>query len=101
MNALISKDLTARAVTLPPIAPPAHEALMATAPYYQSDYRDDLTEGLCVAPVPTDVTGAPSIALAPRLSAAGTGRDLLARAHRDLREPLTALLRLNSDWDFP
>jgi CheY-like chemotaxis protein len=26
-------------------------------------------------------------------------RHLLAGAHRDLREPLTALLRLNSDWD--
>jgi CheY-like chemotaxis protein len=26
-------------------------------------------------------------------------RHLLAAAHRDLREPLTALLRLNSDWD--
>jgi len=27
-------------------------------------------------------------------------RNLLAGAHRDLREPLTALLRLNNDWDF-
>ena len=27
-------------------------------------------------------------------------RNLLAGAHRDLREPLTALLRLNDDWDF-
>jgi CheY-like chemotaxis protein len=27
-------------------------------------------------------------------------RNLLAVAHRDLREPLTALLRLNDDWDF-
>ena len=26
-------------------------------------------------------------------------RPLLARAHRDLREPLTAMLRLNSDWN--
>ena len=26
-------------------------------------------------------------------------RSLLAAAHRDLREPLTAMLRLNSDWD--
>src|SRR5256885_16606499 len=26
-------------------------------------------------------------------------RPLLAAAHRDLREPLTAMLRLNSDWD--
>jgi hypothetical protein len=24
---------------------------------------------------------------------------LLAGAHRDLREPLTAMLRLNSDWN--
>ena len=29
-----------------------------------------------------------------------TTRNLLAEAHRDLREPLTALLRLNNDWDF-
>jgi CheY-like chemotaxis protein len=27
-------------------------------------------------------------------------RNLLAGAHRELREPLTALLRLNNDWDF-
>jgi CheY-like chemotaxis protein len=27
-------------------------------------------------------------------------RNLLAAAHRDLREPLTALLRLNNDWDL-
>src|SRR5690242_4566620 len=26
-------------------------------------------------------------------------RPLLAGAHRDLREPLTAMLRLNNDWD--
>src|SRR5207247_2932711 len=26
-------------------------------------------------------------------------RPLLAGAHRDLREPLTAMLRLNSDWN--
>jgi CheY-like chemotaxis protein len=101
MNALIFKDLTSVAVTLPLMVPPAPEALIGTAPSYRSDFRDDLTEGLCVAPFATNVTDASSIALAPELSAAGTRCDFLARAHRDLREPLTALLRLNSDWDFP
>ena len=32
-------------------------------------------------------------------TASGTSRRLLAEAHRDLREPLTAMLRLNSDWN--
>jgi PleD family two-component response regulator len=39
--------------------------------------------------------------LAATLSSAGPSarRPLLAGAHRDLREPLTAMLRLNSDWN--
>src|ERR1700676_17838 len=32
-------------------------------------------------------------------TASRASRRLLAEAHRDLREPLTAMLRLNSDWD--
>ena len=42
-------------------------------------------------------------ALAATLSSAGSvnraRRPVLAGAHRDLREPLTAMLRLNSDWN--
>src|SRR5580692_7851676 len=30
---------------------------------------------------------------------ASARQPLLAGAHRDLREPLTAMLRLNNDWD--
>jgi ActR/RegA family two-component response regulator len=148
MNAFGSKDLTALTVALPPVVPSAREALLATAPYYQSEFREDLAEDVCAPPFATDGIDASSSAryfttLAPGLM--GTGltyrpaprqmrraeegcqddltsvegltvesrrpydqsktasrarRHLLAAAHRDLREPLTALLRLNSDWDF-
>ena len=148
MNAFISKDLTALTVALLPIAPSAREAMIATAPYYQPEFRENLAEDVCAAPFATDVIDAPIsaryfTALAPGLKASGlisrpapremprteegcqddltsmegltvesrrahdqsktasrARRHLLAGAHRDLREPLTALLRLNSDWDF-
>ena len=148
MNAFGSKDLTALTVALPPIVPSVREALITTAPYYQSGFRENLSEDVCAAPFATDVIDASAPAkyfttLAPGLKGTGlisrpaprkmprTGegcqddltsvegltvesrrpydqskmasrarRHLLAGAHRDLREPLTALLRLNSDWDF-
>jgi CheY-like chemotaxis protein len=148
MNAFGSKDLTALTVTLPPVARSAREALIATAPYYKSEIREDLAEYVCGAPFATDVIDASIAAryfttLVSGLKAAGLSsrtapremprteegsqdaltsaegltvesrrahdqsktasrarRHLLAGAHRDLREPLTALLRLNSDWDF-
>src|SRR5437879_8847016 len=133
MNPFGAKDLTA-----------AREALIATAAYRQSEFREDFAEYVCAAPLATDVIDAaiagehfngPASALKaaglrsrtaargkPRASegwqgdlASGEGltgalrraRDrsetararLLAGAHRDLREPLTAMLRLNSDWN--
>ena len=148
MNAFGSKDLTALTVALPPIVPSAREALIATAPYYQSEFREDLAEDVCAPPFATDGIDASISAryfttLAPGLKATGlisrpapremprteegcqddltsvegltvesrrpydqsktasrATRHLLAGAHRDLRDPLTALLRLNSDWDF-
>jgi CheY-like chemotaxis protein len=148
MNALISKDLTARAVPLLPIARSEREALIATAPYYQPELRHNLAEDACAPPFATDVIDAPIsarnfTALATGLKASGlisrpapreisrfedecqdnltsmegltvesrqpygqsktasrARRHLLAGAQRDLRDPLTALLRLNSDWDF-
>ncbi len=100
MNTLISKNLTALSVTLPVIAAPARVARIASAPYQQCNLRDDLAQGLRVAPFVTGVTDAPCVALGAPLSTAGSARDLLAQAQRDLREPLTAWLRLNSDWDF-
>src|ERR1700674_5739675 len=147
MNPFGAKDLTALAATLLPVGGAAREALIATAPYRQSGFREDLAEYVCAAPWATDNAAiaaghlkAPASALA--LKAAGlrlrtapwgkprTGegcqdnltsvegltvalrrardrsetasrarRPLLAGAHRDLREPLTAMLRLNSDWN--
>jgi len=144
INPFGAKDLTALAATLSPAVPSAREALIATAAYRQSEFREDFAEYVCAAPLATDVIDAaiagehfngPASALKaaglrsrtaargkPRASegwqgdlASGEGltgalrraRDrsetararLLAGAHRDLREPLTAMLRLNSDWD--
>ena len=147
MNPIGAKDLTALAATLSPVAPSAREALIATAPYYQSEIRNDLAEYVGAAPLATEVIGTAIAAVhfnapASGLKASGLRsrtapqgkprasegcqddlasvegltvalrrarersetigraiRPLLARAHRDLCEPLTAMLRLNSDWD--
>jgi CheY-like chemotaxis protein len=147
MNPFGARDLTALAATLSPVGPSAREALIATVPYRQSEFREDLAEYVCAAPLATDVIdaaiaaghfNAPASALKaaglrsrtaprgkPRTSegcqddlasvegltvalrrardrsetASRARRPLLAGAHRDLREPLTAMLRLNSDWD--
>jgi CheY-like chemotaxis protein len=147
MNPFGAKDLSALAARLSPVGPSAREALSATPPYRQSEFREDFAEYVCAAPLATDVINAaiaaehfsaPASALkavglrsrtAPRGKpgtsegwqdevASGAGlavalrrardrfetasharRSLLAGAHRNLREPLTAMLRLNSDWD--
>jgi CheY-like chemotaxis protein len=144
MNSFGVKDPTAVEATLPPVRLSAREALIATVPYRQSEFREDFAECVWAAPLPIDVIDA-AIALEPfnastsGLKAAGVRsrtaprrkprtrerrqddlasvagltialrrararsetarRPLLAAAHRDLREPLTAMLRLNSDWD--
>jgi len=58
MNALISKDLTALPVTLLSIAPPAREAMIATASYYRPEFREDLAEDVGAAPFAPDVIDA-------------------------------------------
>jgi CheY-like chemotaxis protein len=143
-NPFGAKDFTALAATLSPAVPSAREALLATAPSRQSDFREDFAEYVCAAPLATDVIDAAIAAEhfnapASALKAAGlrsrtappgkpssserwqddlareaglnvalrrararsetATRPLLAAAHRDLREPLTAMLRLNSDWN--
>src|ERR1700704_793173 len=145
MNPFGAKDLTALAATLSPAGRAAREALMATAPYREAEFREDLAEYVCAAPLARDNAAiaaghlkAPASALkavelrsrtAPRgkprtdegreddlasvegltvalrrardrsETASRARRPLLAGAHRDLREPLTAMLRLNSDWN--
>jgi CheY-like chemotaxis protein len=141
MNPFGAKDLTGLAATLSPVGRAAREALIATAPYRQSEFREDLAEYVCAAPWATDNAAiaaghlkAPASALKaaglrsrtakPRTSEGGQddlasvegltialrqardrsetasrARPLLAGAQRDLREPLTAMLRLNSDWN--
>ena len=93
MNPFGAKDLTVLAATLSPVGWAAREALIPTAPYRQSEFREDLAEYVCAALWATD-NGAIA---AGHLKA--PERPLLAGAHRDLREPLTAMLRLNSDWN--
>jgi len=145
LNPFRPKDLTALAATLSPVGWAAREALIATAPYRQSVFREDLAGYVCAAPLATDAINAAMgqfNAPASALNAAGlrsrttpwgkprtdegweddlasvegltvalrrardrsetasrARRPLLAGAHRDLREPLTAMLRLNSDWN--
>jgi hypothetical protein len=50
MNPVGAKDLTALAATLSPVGWAAREALIATAPYRQSEFREDLAEYVCAAP---------------------------------------------------
>ncbi len=147
MNPFGAKDLTALAATLSPVGPSAREALIATVPYRQSEFREDFAEYVCAAPLATHVIDAAiaaehfnAPACAPKAArlrsrtapwgkprtsegwrddlasvegltvalrrardrsetASRARRPLLAEAHRDLREPLTAMLRLNSDWN--
>ena len=54
MNPFGAKDLTALAVTLSPVGRAAREALIATAPYRQSVFREDLAGYVCAAPWATD-----------------------------------------------
>ena len=135
------KDLTALAATLSPAVASARDALIATAPYRQSEDFADYVWGVPSAKDVIDAAiagedfNAPASALKtaglrsrtaprgkPRTSegsqddlASGEAltvtlrrardrsetarRPLLAGARRDLREPLTAMLRLNSEWN--
>jgi CheY-like chemotaxis protein len=145
MSPFGAKDLTALAATLSPVGRAAREALIATAPYRHSEFREGLAEYVCAAPLATgtinaaiaagqfkapasalkaaelrsrtaprgklrtsegcqdDLAGVEGLTVALRQArdrsetASRARRSLLAGAHRDLREPLTAMLRLNSD----
>jgi CheY-like chemotaxis protein len=147
INPIGAKDLTALAATLSPVGPSAREPLIATAPYYQSEFRENFAEYVGATPLATDgidsaiaaehfnapasplkaaglrsrtapwgkprasegwqddlasvegLTGALRRARDRSETASRARRPLLAGAHRDLREPLTAMLRLNSDWN--
>ena len=96
MNPFGAKDLTALAATLSSVGPFAREALTATAPCGKRRTREGWqndrasAEGLTVA----------LRRARDRAESVNRARwPLLAGAHRDLREPLTAMLRLNSDWN--
>jgi hypothetical protein len=58
MNPFGAKDLTARAATLSPVAASAREGVITKAPYYQSEFREDLAEYVCTAPLATEVIDA-------------------------------------------
>jgi len=96
MNPLGAKDLRALAASLSPVGPSACEALIARTSRGKArtsgGWRDD----------PASVERL-TVALRRARDRAETVsramRPLLAGTHRDLREPLTAMLRLNNDWD--
>ena len=96
VNPLGAKDLTALAASLSPVRPSAREALIART----SRGRARTSEGW-----QGDLASVEGLTVALRRARdraetfSRTRQPLLAGAHRDLREPLTAMLRLNSDWD--
>jgi hypothetical protein len=108
MNPFGAKDLTAPAARLSPAGPSAREAL-ATAPYYQSAGQRSRAAPWGKAGTregcQDDLASVKGLTVALRRvrdrseTASRARRPLLAGACRDLREPLTAMLRLNSDWD--
>jgi len=53
MNPFGAKDLTALAATFSPVAPSARVALITTAPYCESEVREDLAEYVRAAPLAT------------------------------------------------
>jgi hypothetical protein len=52
-NPFGAKDLTALAATLSPVAASARVALITTAPYCESEVREDLAEYVRAAPLAT------------------------------------------------
>ena len=58
LNPFGAKDLTVLAATLSPVRPSAREALIATAPYRQSEFRKDFAEYICAAPLATGIIDA-------------------------------------------
>jgi CheY-like chemotaxis protein len=108
MNPSGAKGLTALAATLSPIGRSAREAL-AAAPHFQSAGQRFRAAPWGKARTRTgcqdDLASVKGLTVALRRArdrsetATRASRPLLAGARRDLREPLTAILRLNSDWN--
>jgi ActR/RegA family two-component response regulator len=96
MNPFGAKDLTALAATLSSAGPCARKALTATAPRGKRRTREGCQGDLASA---EGLTVALRQAHDRAESVNRARRPFLAGAHRDLREPLTAMLRLNSAWD--
>jgi ActR/RegA family two-component response regulator len=96
MNPLGAKDLTTLAARLSSVGPSAREALTATVPRGKRRTREGWQDDLASA---DGLTVALRRARDRAKSINRARRPLLAGAHRDLREPLTAMLRLNSDWN--
>jgi CheY-like chemotaxis protein len=98
-----AKDLTAIAAALLPVALSAREAPISSAPYSQSQFRDDLPECVSAARLATDGIGVEGLADASRRvrhQSVTARHPLLARAHGDLREAIAAILRLTCDWNI-
>ncbi len=53
MNPFGAKDLTALTATLSPVAPSARVTIITTAPYCESEVREDLAEYVRAAPLGT------------------------------------------------
>ncbi len=53
MNPFGAKDLTALAAPLSPVAPSARVTIITTAPYCESEVREDLAEYVRAAPLAT------------------------------------------------
>src|ERR1700730_2755944 len=96
MNPYGAKDLTAWAGKLSSAGPSGREALTARTPRGKRRTREGWQDDLASA---EGLTIALRRARDQAESVNRARRPLLAGAHRDLREPLTAMLRLNSDWD--
>jgi signal transduction histidine kinase len=96
MNPFGARDLTALAATLLPAGPSARKALIATAPRGKARTSEGCQDDLASV---EGLTAALRRARDRAEIVSRAKRPLLAGAHRDLREPLTAMLRLNSDWD--
>ncbi len=96
MNPFGAKDLTALAAKLSAAGPSVREALISTAPRGEGrtieGCQDDLASGEGFTVALRRACDRPEIV-------SRATRPLLAGAHRDLREPLTAMLRLNNDWN--
>ncbi len=95
MNPFGAEDLPALAASLSPVGPSARQALIATTSWGKAGTSEGWQDDLASVERLTALRRARDRAE----TASRARRPLLSGAHRDLREPLTAMLRLNNDWD--